>query len=127
MTYQLTTHKTPAYLHVQVTGTNSVKTVIDYIHDIGDLCQEQNCSMILIEENLQGHGLSMFDIVKVIKGLRNSPPVLRWVVYVDVNPAHDPVLMDFARELAIRRGLRVRICHSVKDAKEWIASMLVLR
>lgn len=125
MTYQLTTHKTPTYLHVRVSGTNSVKTVTDYIHKVGDICEEQNCAVVLIEENLLGHGLNMFDIVKVIKGLRNSPSVLRWLIYVDTNPAHDPILMDFARELAIRRGLRVRICRSVKEAQEWIGTMLV--
>ena len=125
MTYQLTVQPTPAYLHAQVTGDNSVKTVTDYIHEIGDICEQQKISMVLIEENLHGPGLSMFDIAKVIKGLRKSPLILRWVIYVDVNPAHDPILMDFARELAIRRGLRIRICRSVKEAKEWIETMLV--
>ncbi len=125
MTYQLTVHPTSAYLHAHVTGENSVKNVTDYIHEIGDICEGQKISMVLIEENLRGPGLSMFDIVKVIKGLRKSPPVLRWVIYVDANPAHDPVLMDFARELAIRRGLRIRICRSQKEAKEWIETMLV--
>ena len=123
MTYQLTTHPNPVYLHVQVTGENSSSNVVNYVHEIGEICAKHNHSTVLIEENLQGPGLSMFDIVKVFKSLRSVPQQLHWLIYVDTNPAHDPIMMDFARELAIRRGLRVRLCRSVKEAKEWIEMM----
>lgn len=120
MSYQLTTQPMPGYLHVTITGENSVTNVTDYIAKVGALCDEQNMAVVLIEENLRGPGLNMFDIFKVIKEVKQIPKVLRWIVYVDTNPHHDPGMMDFASELAVRRGLRVRICQTVQEAREWI-------
>ncbi len=120
MSYQLTTQPMPGYLHVIVTGKNTAQNVMNYISEVGALCDKEKFSTVLIEENLQGSGLNMFDIFKVMKGLKQTPKILRWIVYVDINPAHDPGMMDFARELAVRRGLRVRICRTVQEAKEWI-------
>lgn len=107
------------YLHVAITGENSVKNVTDYIIKVGSLCDEQKMSVVLIEENLRGPGLTMFDIFKVIRGLQLMPKILKWIAYVDTNPDHDSTMMDFARELAVRRGLRVHICRTVEEAEEW--------
>ena len=118
--YQLTIHPMPGYLHVIATGENSVQSVTSYINEVGVLCEQQKYSVVLIEENLQGPGLNMFDIFKVMRQLKSSPKILQWIVYVDANPAHDPGMMDFARELAIKRGLRVRLCRTTAEAKDWI-------
>ncbi len=120
MSYQLTTNPMPGYLHVIVTGKNTVQNVTSYLAEVGKLCEEQKYATVLIEENLEGSGLSMFDIFKVIKEVKQIPGILRWIVYVDTNPEHDPGMMDFARELAVRRGLRVRVCRTVQEAREWI-------
>ena len=120
MPYQLTAHPRPGYLHIQVTGENAPQTVVSYIAEVSALCEEKKTSIVLIEENLQGPGLNMFDIFKVFQQLRQAPSTLRWIVYVDTNPAHDPAMMDFARELAVKRGLRVRICKSVAEAEDWV-------
>ena len=124
MSYQLALHPNPVYLHVKVTGENTSDNIVNYIHEVGDICLERKHSVVLIEEYLRGPGLSMFDIAKVFKVLRDTPRELHWVVYVDTNPANDPIMMDFARELAIRRGLKVRLCRSVNEAKEWIEMMM---
>ena len=119
MSYQLTTRSMPGYLHITITGENSVENVTDYITKVGALCDEQKMSVVLIEENLRGPGLTMFDIFKVIRGLQLMPKILKWIAYVDTNPEHDSTMMDFARELAVRRGLRVHICKTVGEAEEW--------
>jgi hypothetical protein len=125
MPYQLTAQAKPGYLHVLATGENSPQAVADYITEVGKLCVEKKQSIVLIEENLQGPGLSMFDIFKVIKSLRQAPQLIRWIVYVDANPAHDPFMMDFAKNLAVSRGLRVHLCRSVAEAEEWIRTMVL--
>lgn len=107
------------YLHVTITGENSIATVMKYIAEVGDVCDEKKISTVLIEENLKGPGLTMFDIVKAIRGLQRTPKILKWIAYVDTNPNHDSTMMDFARELAVRRGLRVHICKTVGEAEEW--------
>ena len=119
MSYQITAHPMSGYLHVIITGENTAENVTNYITKVGAMCDEQKISTVLIEENLQGSGLNMFDIFKIIKGLQHTPKILHWIAFVDTNPAHDSTMMDFARELAVRRGLRVHICHTVEDAKEW--------
>lgn len=120
MSYQLTTQSMPGYLHVTVTGKNSAENVVSYLTEVAALSDEQKIQTILIEENLQGPGLNMFDIFKLIKGFKQIPKGIHYIVYVDTNPEHDPGMMDFARELAVRRGLRVRICRTVQEAKGWI-------
>ena len=119
MSYQMTAHPMPGYLHVVIAGENSAVNVTDYITKVGALCDEQKISVVLIEENLRGPGLTMFDIFKVIRGLQLMPKILKWIAYVDTNPEHDSTMMDFARELAVRRGLRVHICKTVDDARGW--------
>lgn len=120
MPYELTTHPKTGYLHIRVTGTNSPETVTDYMTEVGEICRDKNYNAVLIEENLEGPGLNMFEIFKVIRGIRDAPPQLRWIIYVDTNPGHDHFMMKFARDLAINRGLRVHVCRTLPDAEEWI-------
>ena len=124
MSHQLTVLSRPGYLHIQVTGENEPQTVVSYIAEVSAVCEKKNASVVLVEENLQGPGLNMFDIFKVFPKLRQTPPSLHWIVYVDTNPAHDPAMMEFAKEMAIKRGLRVRLCRSVAEAEDWIKMIL---
>ena len=122
--YQLTAIPKTGYVHFQVSGDNTVQNVVGYLNDINEQCAVKKVSTVLIEENLRGPGLNMFDVFKVIKEILTRPQhQLNRIVYVDANPAHDPAMMAFAKDLAFNRGLRVHICRTLKEAEEWLALM----
>ncbi len=122
--YQITATPKNGYLHFQVSGNNSAQNVVGYLNEINEQCAAQKVSTVLIEENLRGPGLNMFDVFKVVKEILTRPQhQLNRIVYVDVNPTHDPAMMAFAKDLAFNRGLRVHICRTVKEAEEWLAMM----
>ncbi len=122
--YQLTSSPKKGYVHFQVGGDNTVQNVVAYLNEINKFCAANKISTVLIEENLRGPGLNMFDVFKVVKDILTRPQhQLNRIVYVDVNPAHDPAMMTFAKDLAFNRGLRVHICRTVKEAEDWLTLM----
>lgn len=126
MNYSLTVEDRQTYLHFRVTGTNSVEVVRRYMFEIYTACVERRCSTILIEENLDGPGLGLTDIYNVVAegSQRKSMPVLR-VAYVDLNPAHSATNLEFARTVALNRGLEVMVFATVAEAEQWLDSATI--
>ncbi len=121
MDYQLDIEEHPTYLHFRVTGKNTPETVRRYLFEIYTICARQNCSTVLIEENLEGAGLGLVEIYKIVSegSQRKSMPVRR-VAYVDLNPEHSSANMDFAKDVAVNRGLDVRVFATVAEAEGWL-------
>jgi hypothetical protein len=46
--------------------------------------------------------------------------VLGRLAYVDINPEHDPKAMEFAENVAVNRGIPVRIFATVLEAQVWL-------
>ena len=121
MAYRLAFDREPAYLHVKVTGDNSPESVHGYMEDVQRECSRAGIAGILIEENLRGPSISLADVFVVVsEGSRKMPPGLRKIAYVDLNREHDLSLMRFAETVAVNRGVNVRLCRSVEEAKEWL-------
>jgi len=49
MTYTLTIHEKPTYLHAIVTGLNSRETVQRYLQEIRSECLARGCFRLLLE------------------------------------------------------------------------------
>jgi hypothetical protein len=123
MLYNLTLEEHLTHLHFRVTGKNSVEAVRRYLFEIYTICVQRNCSTVLIEENLEGPGLGLAEIYNIVSegSQRKSMPVHR-VAFVDLNPEHSPANMEFAKSVAMNRGLDVRMCVTVAEAEEWLRS-----
>jgi hypothetical protein len=123
MSYTMSVEEHPAYLHFRVTGKNTLETVRRYLFEIYTICVQRRCSKVLIEENLEGPGLGLVEIYNIVSegSQRKSIPV-RQVAYVDLNPAHSTTNMEFAKSVAVNRGLEVRVFATVDEALEWIRS-----
>jgi hypothetical protein len=119
MSYTLIVTSEADYLHAVVTGTNSKENVTSYLADIIGLCTTRQCFRVLIEERLEGPRLSMMDVFDIAAGGGRLGPI-EAIAYVDVNAVGD--LMRFAEDVAVNRGMPVRIFPTVGEAKAWISS-----
>ena len=119
--YQLTLDKKPGYWHFRVTGPNTPEVVRAYLADIYYACAQGECTAVLIEENLKGRGLGLFDIFEVVtEGSEKTWPYVRRVAYVDVNPEHSLPDMKFAETVAVNRGVNMHLFNNVRDAEAWL-------
>jgi hypothetical protein len=119
MSYQLTLHRKPAYLHAIVTGDNTREDVAGYLQDIRRECLARGCRRVLVEEHLEGTRLGTSDVVAIVMGeASRSVGVYEAVAYVDVNAGGD--MMKFAENVALSRGIPVRLFGAVAEAEKWL-------
>ncbi len=125
MSYMIETVRKPLYLHLKVTGENSLQTVRGYLAEVLDICAGNNCMNVLIEEQLQGARLNTLDVFNAVKsGASNAGRFPRVIAYVDVNVGNGPGLMHFAESLSRGRGINVRVFDTVPEAEDWLRSTL---
>lgn len=119
MTYRLTIDQKPDYLHAVVTGENSVANVERYMEELLRECTACGASRVLIEERLEGPRLSAFEVFAIVsKGCAGFQRTLEAMAYVDVNAEGD--LMRFAGDMAVTRGVPVRVFPTVAAAEQWL-------
>ena len=120
MSYQITTTERAGYLHFRVTGSNSAENVRAYLGEILATSKRLKCPVVMIEENLSGPSLDIVDMYKIAaQGSAAVAPTIRAIAIVDVNPGHPHHKMQFAENVAVTRGINVRVFGSVPQAEEW--------
>ena len=109
------------FLHVSVTGKNTVENVRHYLEEIYKTCAERGFSAVLIEENLSGPSLPPAEAYKIVtKASALTSPILNKIAYVDINPEHLPSIADLGETVARDRGANVRVFRDVGEAEEWL-------
>ncbi len=123
MGYQVAVAEKPGYLHVTVTGVNTLENVMLYMQDIQRECQQRGIKRVLIEEDLKGRRLETWDIYQIASsGSVSAPGTFDTVAYVDVN-AHGE-LMKFAETVANNRGMPMSVFKTVAEAEAWLKSKI---
>ncbi|MCE5210118.1 MAG: hypothetical protein LLG40_00985 [Deltaproteobacteria bacterium] len=119
MTCKLTTIPNPAYLHVIVTGENTVENILQYFEEIHRECTARNCFRILIEERLDGPRLPIMKVFDIVQNeSAKSRGFFKAIAYVDVNAEDDS--MKFAENVGVNRSLPLFVFSTVEDAEKWI-------
>jgi len=119
MTYQVQFIEKQQYLHVKVTGENSIENVKQYLQEVLKKCIETRSSHLLIEEQLEGPRLDMLKVFEIAaEGSTQAHGVFKAVAYVDTNAVGD--LMQFAETVAVNRAMPVKIFSSVTAAEQWL-------
>ena len=119
MAYELTISPERGFLHVVVTGQNSVESVGDYFRAIIRECAARQCHRVLIEERLVGPRLGMVDVFTLISEIiEKFRGELKSIAFVDINAQGDT--MRFAEDVAVNRGAPLRVFASVSAAKQWL-------
>lgn len=121
MGYEIVVREENGYLHVRVTGDNSLDNVRGYFRSALQACARLGHANLLIEENLQGRRLSVADIFHVtVELVEQSRLILRRLAYVDVNPDRSMENTRFAETVAVNRGISMRVFETLDEARAWL-------
>lgn len=120
MTYHLTIEEKPSYLHARVTGTHNAENLRRFLVEVHEECARRNCTAVLLEMNLSGPSLDTGSIFDVVSERSAAGMMFKRIAYVDTSPERDLRKMEFAETVAVNRGVRVRLFHSVADAERWM-------
>lgn len=119
MPYKLTLHQKPGYLHAVVTGENTRENVAGYLADIRRECVARGIRRVLVEERLQGARLGTSDVFAIVmEEASRAAGMFEAIAYVDVNAGGD--MMKFAEDVALGRGIPVRLFGAVAEAEKWL-------
>ena len=119
MTYQLTIHQKPSYLHAIVTGPNSRENVQGYLQELRNECIARRCFRVLVEERLEGPRIGAMDVFKIAaEGSSKASGTFQAIAYVDVNA--DGGWMKFAETVAVNRGMPLVVFPTVAEAEQWL-------
>jgi len=119
--YKLSVEQHPTYLHVTVAGDNTPETVLRYMMEVRAECLRVKIFNVLIVVDLEGPGISMLEIYKVLATSVDTAVGLGMRVgYVDLNPLHSEANMLLAENVAMTRGIPVRTFRDVEQAREWV-------
>ena len=121
MSYTVTFEDKPGYLHARVTGSNSRENVLAYLGDVYRACVARDAGVVLIEEYLLAPSIPLSSVFQVIDArVPNALHAIRKIAYVDTNPEHDLTRMEFAEDVAVNRGLNMRLFPTVAEAVRWL-------
>jgi len=112
-------HK-PGYVHAVATGKNSVKNMQAYLEDLVRECAARGDRRLLVEERLEGPRLGMVDVFDLVSAISDrARGLFEAIAYVDTNAEND-LNAKFGENVAVNRGLRVRVFRKVEEAAEWL-------
>lgn len=117
--YELKVEQKAGYLHFTVTGRNTVDNVTRYMQEVIQECAARRCTRVLIEENLVGPRLGTMDVFTMVTaGAKRYHGMLEALAFVDLNA--EGGVMRFAEDVAVNRGIPVRVFRTVDGAQKWL-------
>ena len=120
--YTLNFTQKPGYVHAVATGKNSVENMHAYLEELVRECAARGDRRVLIEERLVGPRLGMVDVFDLASAVsERARGLFEAIAYVDINAEND-LNIKFGENVAVNRGLRVRVFRKIEDAAEWLKS-----
>jgi hypothetical protein len=121
MKYALHIENKNSYLHFRVEGDNTIETVRKYFAEVYHSCREQGMNLVLIEENLQGPNLDIYDVFDiVIHYIGKAQSFGLRLAFVDLNHEHDKRGVKFAQNLAQLNKVDVQVFFNTTEALAWL-------
>ena len=118
--YKLTLTPKFGYVHAVATGENSLENMKAYLEDVVRECAARGDRRVLVEERFVGPRLGMVDIFDLASAVsERARGLFEAIAYVDINAEND-VNAKFGENVAVNRGLRVRVFRTVEDAASWL-------
>ena len=126
MAYTLKIRNQGTYLHIIVEGDNTAEDLAGYLSEGIKKCVELHCPNVLIEENLNGPALGIFDVYEIVtKICWQATSVVKQVAFVDVNPESKKEVNQFAETTAVNRGMNVKVFDTVTEAENWLRKTIL--
>lgn len=121
MAYELKIEQKAGYLHFIVSGRNSQENVTRYMQEVMQECAARRCPRMLIEERLEGPRLGTMEVFTMVTaGAKRYHGMLEALAFVDLNA--EGGVMRFAEDVAVNRGIPVRVFRTVDGAEKWLLS-----
>jgi hypothetical protein len=121
--YQLKIEQKTGFLHCTVTGSNTSAVVRGYMQEVMQESATRRCPRLLIEEHLEGPRLGTMEVFALVtSGAKLFHGLLEALAFVDVNAEAD--VMRFAEDLAVNRGIPVKVFRTVEGAEQWLKQQL---
>ena len=123
MAYELKIEEKPGYLQFSVRGRNTQDNVARYMEEVMHECAARRCARVLIVENLEGARLGTMEVFTMVtSGSKRFHGMLEALAYVDLNA--EGGVMRFAEDVAVNRGIPVRVFRTVEGAEKWLLSQI---
>ncbi len=123
MSYKLTVENRGDYLYMEVTGTNSRETVLNYMQDVLVAAEKHDCFRVLINERLTGPRLETMDVFNLASdGAMRVLGRFEAIAYVDEAMVGE--MGDFVESVAVNRGMPLAFFSNVEDARVWIQNRI---
>ena len=120
--YQLTVDERPTYVCAKAVGDLTAANVLRFLEEAYAACVKGGRSDLLLDMQLTGQSLSTTTIYNVLSQRVRDGLKLRKIAYVDSTNAVDPGMAHFAESVAVNRGVKVHLFHTVALAEEWLLS-----
>jgi len=118
MSYHLEIEDHPKYLHAAASGKNSAENVLRFLREAYEACQKRQVASILLEMKFEGPALDTGSIYSVIAQRSDTGKQMRKIAYVALPDRESK--SKFAENVAINRGVNVRLFVDVASAKKWL-------
>jgi len=118
--YQVTVDERPTYVYAKAVGELTAANVVRFLEEAYAACVKSGRSDLLLDMQLTGQSLSTTNIYNVMSQRVRDGLKLRKIAYVDSTTAVDPGMAHFAGNVAVNRGVKVHLFHTVPLAEEWL-------
>lgn len=117
--YRLSYLSFPTYLHVTVTGENSVDSVMQYLEEMHHEAVARGAKRLLIEDRLVGPRLPIFAVFDIVSAASaRSAGVFEAIAFVELHGSGD--LAQFVEDVAVNRSAPVAVFRTVEEAERWL-------
>jgi len=119
--YRITIEPRGPYLHVQVSGPNTVATIQRYAADIREACLRLHVFKVLVVVRLEGPPLSMLEVYKAVSDASQGAAELGMrAAYVEPNPDRSQDNLQIGESVARTRGIPVQTFRDEAAAEAWL-------
>jgi len=117
--FSVTFEERPGYLVATASGPRTAQNAAEFLRLAFEGCVRANRQVLMLVMNLEGPRLDRSAIFAVISGGAADGAKLRRIAYVDPM-APDPSGPTFATNVAVNRGVNIRLFWTIEEAERWL-------
>ena len=117
--FQVTIEKRATYLHARVAGERTPENMMAFLQQVHAACMRSKRWDVLLEIQLSGPSLDVFNIFRVISARAEDGAKLGKIAYVESSMTNKTKAV-FAEGIATKRRVNVRLFDDVPGATRWL-------
>lgn len=108
----------PTFVHAKAEGPRTPENTLRFLREAHAACVVAGVRDVLVEMSLTGPGFETSTIYKIVNQRAPEGVKLRRIAYVENAPA--ATRTSFVEDLAVNRGVNVKLFGDVDAAKRWL-------